>query len=261
MKKPITVTNLTLSLYLKYIKPAARAAGIVETVRTRNEYHEYNADVIEETAADEIEHCMYCACLNAHLSHGDYTAEGEARQMLYQLEVSAKYDLRHTAEIITALHDALSALLNPETAEEKETETMFEKMSNLIETRKERSAWRNGVKEYALELIEDLEERCTYEGRTPATREECRIWLLNGAKDWKTYSWGGSSLIYNWEIANRLCTPSELMKTRNGERNPNSREQWLDTQARALYQAGLLVLGAYDATRTHDDNGELIPQF
>lgn len=138
---------------------------------------------------------------------------------------------------------------------------MFNRMIEMIEAHKERSAWGNGVKAYALELVEELEERSTYEGRTPATREECRIWLLNGAKDWKTYSWGGSSLIYNWEIANRLCTPSELTKTRNGERNPNSREQWLDTQARALYQAGLLVLGAYGATRPYDDNGEPLPQF
>ena len=61
--------------------------------------------------------------------------------------------------------------------------------------------------------------------------------LLNGASDWSQYSWGGCSLIYDGDIAERLCTPSELKKTRNGERRPNSREDWLDVQARALYQA------------------------
>ena len=61
--------------------------------------------------------------------------------------------------------------------------------------------------------------------------------LLNGAKDWSQYSWGGCSLIYDPDIASRLCCPSELKKTRNGERRPNSREEWLDVQARALYQA------------------------
>jgi hypothetical protein len=60
---------------------------------------------------------------------------------------------------------------------------------------------------------------------------------LNGAKDWSQYSWGGCSLIYDAAIARRLCTPSELKKTRNGERRPNSNEEWLDTQARALNQA------------------------
>ena len=61
--------------------------------------------------------------------------------------------------------------------------------------------------------------------------------LLNGASDWAQYSWGGSSLIYDGDIAARLCCPSELKKTRNGERRPNAREEWLDVQARALFQA------------------------
>lgn len=71
-------------------------------------------------------------------------------------------------------------------------------------------------------------------------------WLKNGASDWDQYSWGGSSLIYNSDIAERLCCPSELKKTRNGERRPNSREEWLDTQARALRQAaGRLTRAAF----------------
>ena len=61
--------------------------------------------------------------------------------------------------------------------------------------------------------------------------------LLNGADSWSAYSWGGSSLIYNGDIAARLCCPSELKKTREGERRPNAREEWLDTQVRALFQA------------------------
>ena len=60
---------------------------------------------------------------------------------------------------------------------------------------------------------------------------------LDGAADWSQYSWGSCSLIYDSDIAERLCCPSELKKTRNGERRPNSREEWLDVQARALRQA------------------------
>lgn len=52
-------------------------------------------------------------------------------------------------------------------------------------------------------------------------------------------------MIYNADIAERLCCPSELKKTRNGERRPNNREEWLDTQARALYQAASRVVNAY----------------
>lgn len=96
-----------------------------------------------------------------------------------------------------------------------------------------KSAWKKGVEIYAQELQEFLEEN-----NLTATKEN----LLNGAKSWSEYSYGGSSLIYDADIAERLCSPSELKKTKNGERNPNSQENWLDVQARALYQAARIVI-------------------
>lgn len=115
--------------------------------------------------------------------------------------------------------------------------TIYDQITAELEARKDRSAWGRGVNAYALELVEELEERAEYEGRNPEPGKECREWMLNGAQNWKQYSWGGSSLIYDGNIAERLCCPSELKKTRHGERRPNSREDWLDVQARALYQA------------------------
>lgn len=50
-------------------------------------------------------------------------------------------------------------------------------------------------------------------------------------------SWGGSHLCYDYDIARHYCTPSELRRTRDGARRPNAREEWLDVQARAIYQA------------------------
>lgn len=114
---------------------------------------------------------------------------------------------------------------------------LYKKIASEIENKKARSSWERGVNAYALELVEKLEERAQYEGRDPEPGAECRDWMLNGAQDWAQYSWGGSALIYDGDIAERLCTPSEIKKTRNGERRPNSREAWLDVQARALYQA------------------------
>lgn len=114
---------------------------------------------------------------------------------------------------------------------------IYDKITAELGARKDRSAWGRGVNAYALELVEELKERAEYEGRNPEPGKECREWMLNGAQDWEQYSWGGSALIYNSDIAERLCCPSELKKTRNGERRPNSREEWLDTQARALSQA------------------------
>lgn len=50
-------------------------------------------------------------------------------------------------------------------------------------------------------------------------------------------SWEGSHLCYDHDIARHYCTPSELKRTRDGQRRPNAREEWLDVQARAIYQA------------------------
>lgn len=129
--------------------------------------------------------------------------------------------------------------------EAQEEPSIYTQMTAKLEATKDRSAWGRGVNAYALELVEELRERAAYEGRNPEPGKECREWMLNGAQDWNQYSWGGSSLIYDSDIAERLCTPSELKKTRHGERRPNSREEWLDTQARALTQACNRVARVY----------------
>ena len=118
----------------------------------------------------------------------------------------------------------------------------LEKLAQTIKARPARSAWSKGVALYALELIEEIED---FDGcdnfRTKA--------LLNGAQDWRQYSEGGCALIYDADIAERLCTPSGLKRTRGGERNPNARESWIDCQARALSQACSLILRL---ARRHD---------
>lgn len=113
-----------------------------------------------------------------------------------------------------------------------------------LEARKDRSAWNKGVTAYAINLLDQYQERAEYEGREAASRKEMEEWLLNGASTWGEYSWGGSALIYNGDVAKRLCNPSELKRTHNGERRPNSREEWLDTQARALAQAAKRLIDA-----------------
>ena len=116
----------------------------------------------------------------------------------------------------------------------------IEKLYRSIESEKQRSAWDKGVSAYALELVEQLGEQIGggyFDELNLSEPKKVRAALLNGAANWSQYSWGGCSLIYDSDIAKRLCCPSELKKTRNGERRPNSREEWLDTQARALFQA------------------------
>lgn len=120
--------------------------------------------------------------------------------------------------------------------------SFFEQIRQIISSQPSRSAWGRGVKEYALEMVENLEEY--NDGAAPQNYEELKKMCLNGATDWKQASEGGSWLIYNEEIAERLCSPSELKKTAGGRRNPNARESWLDIQARALHQAFKSVFSA-----------------
>ena len=103
-----------------------------------------------------------------------------------------------------------------------------------------KSAWRRGVKTYAYEILETIKES---QGNnfTCEKFSELEEVALNGAENWFEYSWGGCSLIYDGDIAKNLCTPSELKRTKGGELNPNSREHWLDVQARALAAAFTLI--------------------
>jgi len=117
---------------------------------------------------------------------------------------------------------------------------MLERVRTALENRNDRSAWNKGVTAYALWILENLEELINggYVKEDDLKNfKALEDAALNGAKDWSQASWGGSFLCYDWEIAKRLCNPSELKKTRGGERRPNSQEEWLDVQARALYQA------------------------
>ena len=102
-----------------------------------------------------------------------------------------------------------------------------------------RSAWSKDVKNYALILLDELKEN--YNGRDIGNANLLKKALLNGASDWSEYSWGGCSFIYDAQIAEMLCNASELKRTRHGELRPNSREEWLDVQARALYAAYRLI--------------------
>ena len=104
----------------------------------------------------------------------------------------------------------------------------------------DRSAWSRGVQAYAVELVEGLDD-----GADLANEVMLAKALLNGASSWAQYSEGGCALIYDADIAERLCPPSELKRVRGGERAPNGRENWLEVQARALWQAHKVIERAW----------------
>ena len=48
----------------------------------------------------------------------------------------------------------------------------YNEIKKELEARKDRSAWSKGVTVYALELLEEYQERAAYEGREAADRAE-----------------------------------------------------------------------------------------
>ena len=99
-----------------------------------------------------------------------------------------------------------------------------------------RSAWSRGVQAYAVELVEGLDDGADITNEVMLWKE-----LLTGADNWRQYSEGGCALVYDADIADRLCSPSELKRTKWGMRAPNGRETWLEVQARALWQAHKVI--------------------
>ena len=100
-----------------------------------------------------------------------------------------------------------------------------------------RSAWRKGIRSYALEMVYSADGEL-------ASVADLKKELLNGAANWREYSYGACSLIYDADIAKRLCSPGEYRRTREGQRAPSKGETWLEVQARALGQAATLIAGA-----------------
>lgn len=123
----------------------------------------------------------------------------------------------------------------------------IKKIREAIESKPTRSAWDNGVKVYAAELLDGLQEDIEHGWQDMDVTDSPELLkkaLLNGATDWSQYSHGGCSLIYDGDIAKRLCIPSEYKRKRGGDLQPNSLESWLDVQARALYQAARWIINA-----------------
>lgn len=114
----------------------------------------------------------------------------------------------------------------------------------LIDNRKARSAWARGVKEYAKEFADSFLELNNICVKLNNGERIISNDFLNGASSWEQYSYCGCALIYDGDIAERLCTPSELKKKKGGDLMPNSWENWLNVQARALRQAARIAANA-----------------
>lgn len=110
-----------------------------------------------------------------------------------------------------------------------------------VEAFRPRSAWSRGVRAYALDLIDSIEEMSNYEmnnyGEYLAISEEV---ALNGADCWSNYAAGGCGLVYTSAILERLCTASALRRlSRSGRCDIDA----IEIEGRALSQAWQLLRG------------------
>lgn len=127
----------------------------------------------------------------------------------------------------------------------KATKANIKAVRKAIEARKQRSAWSKGVKAYALDMLESFEDwRKWNEEAGESVPELDERTALNGASNWRVWSYGGSGLCYNAYIAERLCTPSELRKLDGGARVPAGAVTWCDIEARAAWQAWRMIAEA-----------------
>lgn len=139
---------------------------------------------------------------------------------------------------------------DPSMSEDEPEPTAAEIIDNVhtkVWQERPRSAWGKGVLLYALDLLDDLKEYAINGWINADDLSNRRLFertMLNGAGSWAQYSEGGCSLIYNEDIAERLCAPWELRKTENGRKEPNPSESWIDVQSRALFQAAQMILNA-----------------
>ena len=112
-----------------------------------------------------------------------------------------------------------------------------------LQNHKVNSAWHDGVKGYAIEIVENYApEEVNSVDDVLNYRREPNEKLYSVAH---MQSEGGCFEIYNEDIALRLCTPSEFKRAhyKDGsmKQMANARESWLDVQGRAVFQAYSLI--------------------
>lgn len=108
---------------------------------------------------------------------------------------------------------------------------------------KARSAWDKGVLDYALEIVDTHGEGDIQTVDDVLNYRRDKHESLRSVAKWQ--SEGGCFEIYDEDIAERLCTPSEFKRAhyKDGsmKQMANARESWLDVQGRAVYQAYMLI--------------------
>lgn len=135
-------------------------------------------------------------------------------------------------------------------------------ISELSKEKAARSYWSRAVQSDAISMIErmlsdsDNVVNGVFSGTLSEFLASCvnHVGIINAKIEsvWSCIPYinessrGGNWLIYNDDIAAHYCTPSELKRVTHKDGtirdHANSREDWLDVQARAHYQALIRIM-------------------
>jgi hypothetical protein len=115
----------------------------------------------------------------------------------------------------------------------------IEQIKKVIEAKREktRGTYNKALHNYALELLENIKDNynTTEEAKEDLKqldKRQIEKLALNGAMCWSEYSWGGSSLCYDYDILENLFCPSIVKKYENASYIRGV--HLLDYQAKAL---------------------------
>lgn len=108
-----------------------------------------------------------------------------------------------------------------------------------VKRSKAHTAWKRGVKVYALSLLSNL--KANYSGRDLVDVDTLKKALLNGADNWQQYSYSGHALTFDYDIGQILCSPSDFKRFGLKKRKTISSETWLNIQVMALWEAYRLI--------------------
>ena len=103
------------------------------------------------------------------------------------------------------------------------TPKTYSEIYNLLTQEKPRSAWARGVNNVAVDIVNEILENADGNDAPHFNHvDDFSKHFYNVSLRDAVY--GGCFYCYDYDIAKNFCTPSELKRVKNGERNPNSRE-------------------------------------
>lgn len=116
------------------------------------------------------------------------------------------------------------------------TPKTYSEIHTILIQEKPRSAWARGVNNIAMNIVAEILENADGNDAPHFYSVPDFVRHFYGASLREAVD-GGCFLVYDYDIAENFCTPSELKRTKNAESNLNNAETWLDVMYRGAYQA------------------------